>query len=340
MKHILILAFLLFAGQSYAGDFEGLKSLSFVHVISDVVDKSVPKGKCLITGIVYYEEQMDPYSYVSRPCDSLVSAFYKVGEGEQLKVKKNGSFSVTVDTVQKYMSFMAAGSQAELFETIYLEHYPFKSGHRIELAVYLPLKARQMMIEVDKPVIYAYSDKALDVNFMLKVNGKLTFTYPQIPENGWEVTTQQNGMLKDKKGNLYPYLFWEGEMNKLDFKINAKSLKGNFVFKDSVVPFLERSLTELGFNDREKADFITFWAPRMIRHEQLFVQFLVDQDCDRIAMLDVTPEPDHIRRVYLLFQEVQNGKTFEYDPQAFRPFVRSGFTVLEWGGSELKNDEL
>ena len=151
-KHSLIILLFL-AGSVFAGDLEGIKVLSFVHVVSDKEDASVPAGKCVITGVVYYEEMAGPDLYVNKHCDSIVSAVCRVGEGQQQRVSGDGSFRVTVDTLEKYMSFMGSGPAADLFETIYLEHYAFKSGHRIELAVYLPLKARQMMIEVDNPVI-------------------------------------------------------------------------------------------------------------------------------------------------------------------------------------------
>ncbi len=36
---------------------------------------------------------------------------------------------------------------------------------------------------------------------------------------------------------------------------------GSVVRAEAVVPFLERTLAELGLTDREAAEFITFWAP-------------------------------------------------------------------------------
>ena len=52
------------------------------------------------------------------------------------------------------------------------------------------------------------------------------------------------------------------------------------------------------------------------------------------AKLNVTPTPDSVLRVYMVAQPL--SEPVEVEPQTFVPFVREGFTVVEWGGSILK----
>ena len=53
------------------------------------------------------------------------------------------------------------------------------------------------------------------------------------------------------------------------------------------------------------------------------------------AKLTITPNPDSILRVFMAYKPL--NKEIEIEKQKLEPFVRSGFTVVEWGGSEIKN---
>lgn len=46
---------------------------------------------------------------------------------------------------------------------------------------------------------------------------------------------------------------------------------GFVVAREDAVSFLEGKLAQLGLNDREAADFITYWAPRIRAHEHVRV---------------------------------------------------------------------
>jgi hypothetical protein len=319
MKRITFLL-VLFSISSFFG--KDLELRQPYTVISESFDAKIPADKSRLSGTVYYGYSKE---------EALIGARVYLDDNTAVITDQEGHFSLEVPQTTELALVRY------LDDIIRLDKLQLKAQHHYRLEVFFPVIQDIMF----KPVIYAYSEQPLDARLNLLVKGELTFTYPQLADDGWSVTTQENGMLKDAQGRFYPYLFWEGESeNRLGFKMDGKSLTGNFVKRDSVLPFLESTLGQLGLNDREKTDFITFWAPRMVKHKELFVQFLIDEDYDRIATLEISPQPDHIRRVYLLFRAVESGKTFEYDPQEFSSFERSGFTVLEWGGSELKRDEL
>ena len=54
---------------------------------------------------------------------------------------------------------------------------------------------------------------------------------------------------------------------------------------------------------------------------------------DDSAKLDITPAPDSILRVFMAYKPLD--KPIEVPEQVFQPFERSGFTVVEWGGSAI-----
>jgi hypothetical protein len=51
------------------------------------------------------------------------------------------------------------------------------------------------------------------------------------------------------------------------------------------------------------------------------------------APLTITPTPDSIQRVFMVFQGLK--EPIEIKQQLLKPFQRTGFAVIERGGSEL-----
>lgn len=182
---------------------------------------------------------------------------------------------------------------------------------------------------VDKPVIYLYPQ--IEQNVKVKVNpvGELSFTYPKYNE-GWNVTASPDGTIKHE-GNEYNYLFWESKQL-TNVGVLAKN-GGHVVEKKNVLSFLENKLNEAGFTAKEKADFITFWAPRLIQFDEVLIEFIQNSDCDQFATLDISPVPDHTNRFYMSWAEYQEEMVSQ--PQEIQKMDRSGFDVLEWGGQQL-----
>ena len=188
-----------------------------------------------------------------------------------------------------------------------------------------------------KPVVYLYSEEDLNVDLKLNLanDGKLSFTYP-VYEKGWNNQVNKTGVVAN--GQTYPYLFWEGNQPGLTFIKHGNKIKANVVTKDNVVSFLEETLTKLGLNSKEMTDFITFWAPQMIQHEKVAVQFLLDEQYDKeIAHLEISPKPKNALRIYMIYKEVKSDES-KYTPQNLTnfSFSRDGFTLVEWGGTELE----
>ena len=175
-----------------------------------------------------------------------------------------------------------------------------------------------------KPIIYLYADKALEVSVKLDFDG-VTCTYPEYNEGGWNVTAYPDGTLVDPKGNEYGYLFWEGR-SKAEFDFSE-----GFCIKGSdTAEFLCWALSKQGLTPREYNEFIVYWLPLMQDNAYNIISFQGDI-YEQIAPLTITPAPDSIKRVFMAYYPSDSEK--EIPPQTLTGFDRSGFTVVEWGGT-------
>ncbi|MBQ9838190.1 MAG: hypothetical protein IJO56_01645 [Oscillospiraceae bacterium] len=178
-----------------------------------------------------------------------------------------------------------------------------------------------------KPVIYLYPETENDVFVKVRLDGKLTCTYPDYG-SGWQVTAKPDGTLTDSKGQTYNYLYWEGETNtRWDLS------KGFCVKGEDTAAFLEDALEKLGLNRREANEFIVYWLPLMQENPYNIIAFQTDCYTDA-AKLEITPAPDTLIRVFMAWQGSETP--VDIPAQELTAPVRTGFTVVEWGGTERK----
>jgi hypothetical protein len=295
---------------------------NYYKVVSDKHDPAVKSGTCLIKGKLVDRDG-------GRIQDGVISTFNR---SKSTVSDEDGNYSLTISSKDTSIFFYHSG-----YGEIVIWNYAFQSQHVVTIDFYTTKKTDYPVIQ-EKPVIYLYSCKPMDVALRLE-HPSIRFTYPAY-ENGWSVKVSENGMLTSHvDGKEYPYLFWEGSSENLDYISNDSRINGFMINTDSAVHFLESSLTALGLNQKEQTDFITYWAPRLIQKQFAFVQFLVDEAYDAtVAGLAVSPEPDAQRRVYMLFTPLDRPHTFfDHQPQLLSSFDRSGLTLVEWGGSEISN---
>ncbi len=182
--------------------------------------------------------------------------------------------------------------------------------------------------DVLKPIIYLYPTETTDVSIKLGAPEKLTHTYPKYVDE-WKVRAEPNGNLTDAYGRHYYSLYWEGKNANL-----ARYDDGFVVAKDKVVPFLEEKLAVLGLNEREANEFIIYWRPKLESAPYAFIHFVSMAEQNANMPLNVTPQPDTVIRVLMAFRSLE--KPIEVQEQIL-PVTpqRSGFTVIEWGGTEI-----
>lgn len=176
-----------------------------------------------------------------------------------------------------------------------------------------------------KPVLYLYPEQERTVTVTLDLTGTLDTVYPA-PERvtsvdgrtraSWTVGAARDGTLTDTSGRTYPSIFWDATM------ALPEPDAGFVVSRDDAVAFLEDKLAQLGLNEREAADFITYWAPRMRAHDYTFVSFDASAYTRRAAysFADAAGEavtPDTFIRVFMSIREADASTVAE--PQILTP---------------------
>ena len=177
-----------------------------------------------------------------------------------------------------------------------------------------------------KPVLYLYPEAETEVTVRLEYKGRLTCVYPAPdPDGAWHVTARPDGTLTDKQGREYSYLFWEGESDGTypDFS------RGFVVRGSDTAAFLREKLAYMGLTPREYNEFIVYWLPRMQDNPWNLIAFQGRNYTDS-APLTVTPRPDSVLRVFMAYRPM--AAPIVVPPQELTPFVRRGFTLVEWGG--------
>ena len=179
----------------------------------------------------------------------------------------------------------------------------------------------------EKPVIYLYPETETRVTVKLDLSGELTCAYPAY-DGGWTVTAAPDGTLTDEHGRTYNYLYWEGEVaNGFDFS------KGFCVAGSDTAAFLEDALDRLGLTRREANEFLVYWLPRMQDNPYNLIAFQQEAYTES-AKLTVSPRPDSVLRVFMAWKPL--ARPVDVPAQTLPGFERRGFTLVEWGGAEVR----
>ena len=178
-----------------------------------------------------------------------------------------------------------------------------------------------------KPVIYLYPEEETRVDVALELSGKLTCTYPAY-RDGWRVTAAPDGTLTDDRRQTYNYLYWEGIINARWDMTEGFCVKG-----EDTAAFLEDALEKLGLTRREANEFIVYWLPLMEGNAYNIISFQTDRYADAAA-LNITPAPDTVIRVFMTWKRADSF--VELPAQVLTAPERTGFTVVEWGGTEVQ----
>lgn len=183
---------------------------------------------------------------------------------------------------------------------------------------------------VEKPVIYLYPEQDTDVHVELELTeSDLSTTYPRY-NNGWDVTASPDGTLLNKSdGTHHKYLFWDA----VNCRTRYDFSKGFCVAGSDTESFLNEKLTYMGLTEEEMNEFIVYWLPRMEHNRYNLISFQGDAYTNS-AKLNITPTPDSLLRVFMAYVPLE--KEVDIQPQQLETFERKGFTVIEWGGSEIR----
>jgi len=182
-----------------------------------------------------------------------------------------------------------------------------------------------------KPAIYLYPTVKTEISVKNDCKGTIMNTYP-LYKKGWNIIAEPNGTfynLDDKR--IYNYLFWD-----FSYGFTPKHFKyenGFYIKKEDNITFLQQKLEVLGLNNTEINDFVVYWLPELNKNEENFIHFWVNDNIDNSSILNINPKPDTLLRIFMEFK-AYNGEQ-KLPVQALTSTPRKGFTVVEWGGSNI-----
>lgn len=182
-----------------------------------------------------------------------------------------------------------------------------------------------------KPAIYLYPERKTDVHVKVSPAGFLTYTDPQYPINGWQVTAFPDGKIISAN-KTYPYLYYEAKIN--DNAVE-KPETGYVVPYADLPNLFSTILPKLGLLEHETKDFKDYWEKILPNSPYYFIGLMKNEAIEKIEPLTIYPKEDTIIRVRLYFEALSESKKVK-EPIFIKP-ERKGFTVVEWGGL-VKND--
>jgi hypothetical protein len=250
------------------------------------------------------------------------------GVSKKKKLTNNSYLEIKVKPGKYKFQFFYNGDyeRSGQYYEVYSDSLSIKNQYRDDYSIYFENATIEIM--TDKPIIYLYPENEIDVEVIVDIKGSNPFFYPKY-ENGWRVKASPDGTIH-YNSSTYNYLFWEATNNQpISY---TDRMNGFVVSREETISFLEEKLTLAGLNTKEQADFITYWGPRLIKNKVNFIHFVFNGSCDKFAVLNITPKPDNVYRIYMLWAPV--GPFYEANPQNIVPMNRNGFTVIEWGGQE------
>ena len=194
---------------------------------------------------------------------------------------------------------------------------------------YLHTSSNSCGLAVDKPIIYLYPTKETEISVKLLKSETLTCSYPKYNKE-WKVFAKSNGELKDLNTGRSLYALYYENKSSIDFKVESE---GFIVKSEDVATFLEEKLALLGLTEREAEEFIVYWLPKLESNKYNYIRFATKDEINTNMPLEVNPTPDTIIRVLMVFKGLENPITIQ--EQKLTTPERTGFTVVEWGGTEI-----
>ena len=180
----------------------------------------------------------------------------------------------------------------------------------------------------EKPIIYIYPIKDMDVSVKVSNPELFTVTYPKYDDE-WKVKALTDGTLIDENGKSYYALYWEGHNKNI-----SKVKEDGFVVKgEDSAAFLEEKLEILGLNYKEQNEFIMYWLPKLEKNKYNYIRFQTQDEINDNMELYIDPKPDTIIRVRMDYKALD--KKIKVKNQELTRVERKGYTIVEWGGTEI-----
>lgn len=200
----------------------------------------------------------------------------------------------------------------------------------ITIYAYYGFRTKEDTYIWDKPILYFYPTEETKVNVNVRYEDRLTVSYPKYTSGGWNILAKPDGTLKDLSTNRELYCLYYEAQNDIDLDI----YKDGFIVKgEDSAKFLEEKLEILGLNEREAEEFIIYWLPKLESNKYNYIRFAEEDYINDNMPLDINPAPDTLIRILMEFKGLE--EPIEIKEQPLKQVVREGYTVVEWGGTEI-----
>ncbi len=176
--------------------------------------------------------------------------------------------------------------------------------------------------ECAKPVIYVYPEEETEIT--VSVAAEVTKSEP-LYDQGWTVVAKPDGTLVHHSGT-YTSLFWDG----FGYGNYPDVTRGVIVPSNDALKTMEQQLATMGFTTREISDFTEFWKDHIPTQPYTRITWFFTDEMEELAKLTITPAPETLIRVFVDFEGMDTPVAIK--EQVLPTFVRSGYTVTEWGG--------
>ena len=139
-----------------------------------------------------------------------------------------------------------------------------------------------------------------------------------------------DGTLIDLSTNRKLYSLYYENKNTVKFKVEKD---GFIVNRNDLITFFEEKLATLGLTEREAEEFIIYWLPILQKNEYNYIRFATTEEIEENTPLEIEPKPDTTIRILMTYKGLK--KPIEIEEQKLVTPERNGFTVVEWGGTEI-----
>lgn len=166
-----------------------------ITLLSFFLITSVWSGKEISRRSYHVVQSSEPFDQLEDGCAlfTFQLAEHNHGLTKQLEYSIDGEVrTVRLDRKHRFRQLVDPGKHSfqvainDRYYEIFIHDLAIKNGHHttIELHFYKAEQRRQLK----KPVIYLYPEDTTQVNVLINTEAELTFTYPNYPETGWDIT--------------------------------------------------------------------------------------------------------------------------------------------------------
>ena len=319
MKKVILITILLFGYASFSMSGKEISLPDYWEFVSVTKDSSISQGHSKIKILILEKYSQTPLNNVQLFINTETLLGQTDSSGTINSTFKSGDNLLCADTPDSNRFSASYNFLEQHYYVITVRMDQYKQNYFYGNGIY----------EVaDKPVIYLYPTKKQKINVQVTPKNDFLFTYPQYPSGGWNVSAFPSGKIEynDRRFN---YLFWEGTYPPI---IEDNQKTGFVVNSDTLIEFFEHTLTTVGLNNLEQADFITYWGPKLMENQLNFIHFYFNEDVERhVAQLKISPTPKSLIRIFMTYHGMEEEEYII--KQAIPSYKRNGFTAIEWGGS-------